>query len=414
MRGGIAVVVVAAIAAAAMLVVLPWYVRSRCVEEAQAHGIALTIDDVRVGAGGFRLDGASASFAEVPGAAVHAAEVDVTMSGLRPEAMTMRGAQLDMKGRWSVLSEALAKWRASPRGGRGGDWTPASLAADGARITWTGPVSDNARIDAADVHIDVTWGTLGVEAHARSDRVTVGVPDSALGPWRIDVDRSPAPERSLSGTWRVRVAFDPDVPDTSTLLVVGDDRRTTSVDVQVPRAPLAHLGVAPALLGLRGKDLQVQAQVHYATMSPGRADASAKGGLYGIETGMPLPIDIAFEASAGGDPRAGLDVKKARLAAGPLVGTLTGTLRSFDDGFRCDLAWRAGPVPCAAFDQPLAGGQPFDVAYQLRKLAEATGLTKLAGDVSASGTLAFDSRDLGATRVTFAPEAKCGVAVFGP
>ena len=106
-------------------------------------------------------------------------------------------------------------------------------------------------------------------------------------------------------------------------------------------------------------------------------------------------------------------MKKARLAAGPLVGAMTGTLNTFDDGFRVDLAWGADAVPCTAFDAPLDGGQPFDIAYQLRKLAEATGIAKVAGSVSARGTATFDSRDLASTRLAFVPNVTCQVALFG-
>jgi hypothetical protein len=68
-------------------------------------------------------------------------------------------------------------------------------------------------------------------------------------------------------------------------------------------------------------------------------------------------------------------------------------------------------VPCAAFDAPLGPGQPFDIAYRIRELAKSAGLTSLRGDVSASAMLAFDSRDLGATTMTFTPKANCDVAL---
>jgi hypothetical protein len=281
-----------------------------------------------------------------------------------------------------------------------------ALAFEDSRIVWQAPLGENAGVEASGVHLDVTTRPAGAELHARSERVTIGVPGGTLGPWRVDLDRTP-------GTSRVRIALDPGVPEACTVLVVGDDERTTSVDISVPRSPLARLGLPPQLLGLRGTDLQAEATMHYATQGPSRADATAKGGLYSIEAGLPLPLDVAWEASASGDPSAGLDVKKARLAVGPLVGVMTGTLKRFEDGFRLDLAWSAGPVPCRAFDTPLADGQPFDIAYQLRKLVEATGLTKIDGDVSARGTLAFDSRDLGQARVDFEPDAKCQVTVFG-
>ena len=401
-----AVVALVALAVVGVLFVLPWYVRRQCIEAAAAHGITLGIDDVKVDPSGFRLVGVTARADAIPGVRAHAAAVNVETSGLTPHKMTALGGELTLQGRWSAVASAFSKWRASPTGGQGGEWAPAMLVVDGARVTWTAPLSDDARIDATQAHVEITWGGRDAEVHARSDGVTVSFTGGALGPWRVDLDRTP-------GTSRMRVALDPGVPDACTVLVVGDDDRTTQVDVVVPRSPLARLGVPPALVGLQGKSLQAEAQVHYDALGPARSRTTAKGAIYGIEgASLPRPLDVSFEGEAAGDPDAGLDVKKARLAAGPLVGALTGTVKTFDDGFRMDLGWSAGPVPCAAFDTPLAEGQPFDIAYQLRKLAEAAGITKLTGDVKATGTLAFDSRDLGGTRLSFSPVTTCSLAIF--
>jgi hypothetical protein len=166
------------------------------------------------------------------------------------------------------------------------------------------------------------------------------------------------------------------------------------------------------MLGLSGKDLQVEATAHYATSGNVRLDASTKGAVHGITlAAVPLPLDVTWEGAASGRPDSVIDVKNARIAVGPLVGGVKGTFKRFSDGFRVDLAWSAGPVPCSAFDTPLAPGQPFDVAYQLRKLAESAGLTKLTGQVKATAAITLDSRDLGSTNVRFVPEASC--SLFG-
>jgi hypothetical protein len=409
-RVGIALAVLGGAAAVVVLWVLPWYVRRECIETAAEHGIALEVDGAAIDASGFRLIGVRATAADVPGARAEAPEVEVVTSGLHPDKMTVKRAQLALEGRLAAVDAALAKWRASPSGGQGGAWMPSTLVVDESRVVWQAPI-EGARLEAANVHFDVTWhpassgtGTTS-DVHARSDKVTLVVPGGTLGPWRVDVDRTP-------GTSRMRVALDPGVPDACTLLVVGNDERTTSVDVVVPRSPLARLGVPAEMLGLRGSALQVEANAHYVALGPQRADATGKGGLYGIDAGLPRPLDVAWEATATGDPRVGLDVKKARLAAGPLVGALTGMLKTFDDGFRLDLAWSADKVPCTAFEAPLAEDQPFDIAYQLRKLAEATGITKIKGDVSARGSLAFDTRDLSTAKAEFTPDVTCQVAMF--
>jgi hypothetical protein len=320
---------------------------------------------------------------------------------------------VSLEGRWSTVTAALSKWRSGTPAAGGTSaasvgWVPSTLDLEESRVVWIGPVAENGRVEANNVHVDLAWPTSakGPELHARSDNVKVGVPGGTLGPWELDIEQGP-------GTSRVRVALDPAVPDACTVLVVGDDDRTTSVDVVVPRSPLARLGLPLELLGLRGSNLQVQTDMHFVALGPQRADVRAKGGLYSVDAGLPRPLDVSWDGAATGDPGAGIEVKRARLAAGPLVGVLSGTLRRFEDGFRVDLAWSAGPVPCNSFDASLGDGAPFDIAYQLRKLAENAGLTKVKGDVSARGTLTFDSRDLGATRVDFVPEASCQIALFG-
>jgi hypothetical protein len=410
----------AILGAVVALWVLPWYVRRECIEEAAAHGITLEVDDATIETYGFRLVGVRATAADVPEAKAQAPELEVETRGLRPDKMTARRAELQMKGRWSTVDAALAKWRASPTGGQGGAWMPSTLVVDESRVVWQAPVGESERIDAANVHFEVTWEGATSELHARSDKVNLVVPGGTLGPWRVDVDRTPQGGAGANAsvdkgkTSRVRIALDPSVPDACTVLVVGDDAHTTSVDVVVPRSPLARLGVPPELLGLKGSALQVQIDAHYVALGPQRADASSKGGLYAIDAGLPRPLDVAWEVTTTGDPRTGLDLKKGRLAVGPLVGSLSGMLKKFDDGFRLDAAWTAGPVPCTAFEAPLDEAQPFDIGYQLRMLAQATGITKLKGDVSAQGSLAFDTRDLATARAEFTPDVKCQVALFGP
>jgi hypothetical protein len=285
------------------------------------------------------------------------------------------------------------------------DWkTLAPLFTTRSRVVWLGPIGENARFEASGVGADVNWTQGGATVHMASENVVVAIPGVTLGPWRLDIDRTPTSSR-------VCVGLDPGVPGACTLLTVSDEDVLTGLDVVLPRSPLDRLGIPAALLGLHGKELQLDARIHYGALGPAKAEVSAKGGLHGIEVpALPQPFDVSWELAAAGDPRAGIDLKPGRLAVGPLVGGLRGTLKKFDDGFRIDSAWQAGPVPCAAFTAPLGPGQPFDIAYELRKLAEAAGLTKLAGSVAARAMLTFDSRDLGAIALEFTPDVRCAGA----
>lgn len=407
-RGLAGAAVAAVVAAVAVVYALPWYVRGQCTEEALAHGVTLAMDQVKIDGSGFRLLGVTATATDVPGARLVAPEVEVETRWLQPSKVSAKGLELTLTGRWSTVSAALDQWLTSSRGVHGSAWASvAPLITDGSRIVWLGPIGENARVEAAGVHADISWPDGGAVVHASSENVKVAVPGSVLGPWRVDIDRAPASSR-------VCVALDPGVPNTCTLLVVGNEESTTDVQVTLARSPVTRLGIPFQLLGVGGRDLQLDASVHYSALGPARAELSAKGGLHGIEAhGIPHGFDVSLDATASGDPRSGIDMKQARLAVGPLVGNVRGTLKRFDDGFRVDLAWSGGPVPCTAFDAPPNPGQPFDIAYELRKLAQGTGMAKISGSVSAQGMLAFDSRDLGSASASFTPEAKCQVAVFG-
>ncbi len=236
---------------------------------------------------------------------------------------------------------------------------------------------------------------------AASDQVTVDLPGGRLGPWAAHLDRTP------SGS-RLRVALDPGVPDSCTILIMADPERVTALDVAVHRSPLARLGVSAAMLGVQGDDVQLEATIHYATLGPQRAEASAKGALHGIKAAFsPNPMGIAWEGTANGDPMVGIDVTKARLAVGPLVGPLSGTLNAPEGAFRLNLAWAAGPVPCTALNASLGPGQPFEIAYALRQLAEAATRKHLTAQVRARAELTFDSRDPFASTAEFVPSGTC-------
>lgn len=407
LRLGLTLVALALLAGGLGLYLLPRWVKQQVVKGAAEHGIALTVEGAGFEGSAFRLTGLKASAADLPGATAEAPELIVDTQSLKLTKLTLRGAVLTLDGPWSHVEAVIAKWRSSAHGGMCTDCLPTELAVDGSRVVWTHPLADAGRIEANDVSLGSTFRPDGVEVHISSAHVTLAVPGGALGPWRVDVDRTPAESR-------VRVALDPAVPEACTVLITADDQRITHLDVVLPRSPPARVGLPPAVLGVTGKELQIEAQIHYEDLGVGHADATMSGGVHGIEVAsLPRPLDVTWEASATGDPRRGMDVKKARLAAGPLVGAMTGTVTTFDDGFRVDLAWGADPVPCNAFDTPLDSGQPFDIAYQLRKLAEATGVTTVSGEVSARGTATFDSRDLASTKLAFEPTVSCQVALFG-
>jgi hypothetical protein len=399
----VAVAITAVVAAVVWL--LPRYVRRVCIQQAGDHGIALTIDDVSIRTSGFVLHGVTASLDDLPDARVEVPAITVQTRGFTPDKLAASEMEIAIRGRWAGIDAALERWRAREQGGAGGGWAPSSIVLDGSRLVWSGALGDQVRVEAAGLHFDVAWAGPTPVVHATSSLVTLVVPAGTLGPWRVDIDREP-------GLARARVALDPAVPETSTLLLVGNDQEATAVDIAIPRSPLARLGVTPSLIGLKGQP-QVAVDLHWVPFSAkATAVATSHGGIYGITIdGIPQPIDITWDVRASGESGVA-DLKQSKVAVGPLVGPVKGTLKTYADGFRVDAAWSAGPVPCAAFDTPAGGaGAPLDFAYQLRKLAQSAGLTALTGTVSASAMLIFDTREIGATTLSFTPTTTCDLSM---
>jgi hypothetical protein len=378
---------------------LPAHVRRVCIEQAAAHGIGLDIDDVKVSLQSLTLIGLHANAPDVAGARASATEVDVTMSALQPQRLTIQGLELELTGPLGGVAEGLDRWRGGRGGGQTGSW-PDSWTLDGAKVVWQGAAGEGVTARALESHLDVTWGARGTVVHARSENVTVATAGGVVfGPWRMDHDEAP-------GTSRTRIVLDPGVPDACTVLVLGDGVSIASVDVAIARAPLSRLGVPRQILDM-ANDVALTAGMHFSSSANGRADLTTKGGLFGIQVaGLARPVDVRWEGVATGNPRAGIDIRGAKLAVGPLVGDLRGTLKTFPSGFRVDLAWRADPVPCAALAMPVGSGEISEILYNLRKLGAP--MSRLSGGTAtASATLAFDSRDFGAFAVKLKPEVAC-------
>jgi hypothetical protein len=381
----------------ALKVALPAHVRRICLAQAEASGIGLEIDDVRVSFQNLVLIGLHASAPDLAGARATAPEVDVAMSWLRPEHVTIQGLDLELTGPTGAVTDAFGRWRGSRAGGPSGEW-PDAWTVDGATVLWKDMAGERTSAQATEMHLDVTWGARAAVLHARSEKLTVTTAAGVLGPWRIDLDQAPA-------TSRLRIVFDPAVPDTGTLLALGDGRSITSVDAAIARAPLSRLGAQPLAAD---KNVAIAAALHFFEYGNGRADLTTKGGLFGISLdGLATPIDARWEGAATGNPRAGIEIRGAKLAVGPLVGDLRGTLKTFESGFRVDLAWRATPVPCAALAMPLGSGEISEILYNLHNLGAAAGKAS-GGTASATATLSLDSRDLGAFVLKVVPDLSCG------
>ena len=214
---------------------------------------------------------------------------------------------------------ALARGARAPSGGQEGAWAPRSLVFDESRVVWQAPFAENARVEASNVHFDLTWsGDVAARCTRGRTACRSPCPAGSSGP-------GASTSTARRATSRVRVALDPGGAGG-----VHRARRGGRCGRHVGRrrrpAIAAGAAGAPARAARpEGQGAPGRARPRTTSpMGPERADVTAKGGLYGIEAGLPVPLDVAWDVTATGAPQSGLDVKKARLAAGPLVGALTG------------------------------------------------------------------------------------------
>jgi hypothetical protein len=396
----------------AVVFVLPWAVRRACIGTAAAHGISLAIQDVHIDRLGFQLLDVAASLPAVGGARGTAQQVDVDLAfeagWLRPHAVTVWGADTQVQGSAASVAEQLARWRAAPgEGSGGGEWLPATLVFEGSRVVWKDVVS-RILVDAAGVHLDVAPREALGPAHATSKHVMVQAPFGSLGPWQIDADRVPT-------ATRLRLALDPAAPDATSILLVGSDQAITSVEAAIAPTPLERLGVPAGALGLRGPAPSASLAGHYSALRPDRMSLDLAMGLYGLDPfGLGRPLDVVLQAAANSNSRGAVELTAGKLSAGPLAGALRAKIDSLPDGLRVSATWSAGPVPCASFKAPPAKpGNPSDLALELSQLAQAVGLDEVTGNVSATGALTFDTRDLAATSLRFTPQISCKLAALG-
>ena len=78
------------------------------------------------------------------------------------------------------------------------------------------------------------------------------------------------------------------MPDGPNAIVTRMTTGKTLTDVNIPRSPIARLGLSPDVLGASRVPDQVDLKLHYARMTDRRVDATLALGVYGL-TVPPVP-----------------------------------------------------------------------------------------------------------------------------
>ncbi len=380
---------IAAAALVALMVAIVWfaapgYARTRCIAAARAQGVTMTIDTVAVSFGSVRLAGVTLVSPEIP-IKVSAAEVSLELRGLDPTALSANALEISASGDLDDVAAAVSKWRA----GAGAEWGAGGrikrVTLRNAHIVWSRVLGNDEVLGAETVDLELVRGATGIddEVHLTSPRASLTTARGTFGPWRVDAERSPR-------AGRLRIGFDPLLPDGPSALFVRGDGGTAST-VAIPRTPLARLGIPAAALGLTADDAtQVEATIQVTRPLPARVSGEVSITAYDAKlAGAQNKQNIILFAQLAGDPTKPLELMAGTLSFGPLKATAEGALTLYERGFGVDLRWTVAPVPCGVL---------------LNKVSQK--------QASASGLLGFDTRHPDRATFTLTSQSTCGVVIF--
>ncbi|MEI7891585.1 MAG: hypothetical protein WCI05_00755 [Myxococcales bacterium] len=401
LRPWLLVVLLVAVAITALLL-FPVFVRYRLVTDARQRGLALVIDQVRWEGGTVRLLDVTATSPEIPASRGHAADVFVEMSGLRPARLTVLGGELTLDGPFERIRDAFITWHAKHQH----LGFPERVRLTQAHILWTVPFGPGSQFEAHGVTVEQLGANGADELHLQSPNVRLAFPAGHVGPWSLTMDR-------VQGEARGRVGLNAKGID-AFLQVSSQQDRISEIQLQTPRGRRSAFGIPASLAGLtEATEVEVKLQVSVGEKVSGTLNLK----VYGVPLGNLPPVDVSLALRAEGARRAPLVISNGVLAMGPLSGPVTGTWTVEDDGFVLALDWRGGPVSCdalAAVSSSVVRDPVAELGEQMRQFARLTGFAKVTGNLRAEASVRFDSRDTGATRVSFVPKSDCDVAFALP
>lgn len=400
---GMAVGAVLATLIAAVLL-LPRFARARVIAEAREAGLSITVERVSVGLSGISLRDVTATVPSVPGvrAKIQDALVSPTGSDVR-----LLGIDLSLDGPRADLETGLGILFAANRRKLAGSPNDARhLSIVGARMTWKdGGESEllagdiGAEIDSRGAGVEDVKGTVG-RFEWKSGAAT-------FGPWSAGFERS-------ATNARVRVMFDPAVPDGPSAFVVTAKGLPTELTVKIPRSSITNLGIKPAALGIPANDAtDVQASLHAIVSETERSEFTFDAALWALRPpGLPGAIDV--RADGGGTASAGkpFTLEKTSVTVGPFLANVTGTVTPHDGNLRLDAAFKTLPMPCERLVSAEAKRLGTWTAT-LQALGEATRALRVTGTVNASGLVKFDTASPKEGGVTWLAKETCGVSIFG-
>lgn len=405
--GGSVVVLGGAIAA--LVVFLPHFIRQRVIQAAQDAGIHLTIQEVDLGFSGVSLHDVQADVPTVPGIKAQAREIVAT--GLYATNVRVLGATLDVDAGPEIVDTltALADQNRSKLSSF--DTRDRTVSLESARMAWRGLFGANSAVEAGAV--DVTMTLHGsdvdrVQGHlGRFDLTSKGKP---FGPWSGTFTRT----EGSAPTVEANLVLDPSSAGGGNVTVKMADGKPTTIDVDIPKTPFFKLGVRPSDLGASIDDgTEVEARMTSTIDDDRHVQATTSVKLHRVHAqGVTNPIDVSIDGSAAGKFEEPLALSNTKVAFGPFVADVHGTLTLKKASLRVDARYDLEPLPCADLVRNEAKKMGTFVSL-VQDLAESTGFSRVTGHIDASGIIEFDSTHPDQAVVSIDAKNACNLSLFG-
>ncbi len=278
------------LAAAGFLFALPTIVRDGYVKSAAAQGIKLTIGQTDVTKSRVKLLDIEVSMPELPWLTAKANAVDVDLSGLDTQAITVRGLDVVVTGALADLQNELTRWRAAHDTGASetDKRRRPKLSVEGARITWLGAFGKTTTVVAENVMLEA-FGEQE-STRASSQIVTLSTEAGAhVGPIRVDYERTPL-------ATRVWLRLDPTGAKSQSAVLTVDPSGPANIEVNIPRTRGDELWLSPSY-GVASLSLTMQARVYPGGKSDGRVD-----GIVWTTQNQEVHFNVALSPTEPGGP----------------------------------------------------------------------------------------------------------------
>lgn len=394
----------AVIAAAVWFLVVPWYVRKRLVEEAQARGVELSFGNLSIGFSSATISGVTATAPKVPGVTVTAGRIDVALARFEPTSIAIQNASADIDGKAGDVATSIDAFLASqPKGPGGGTFVPIDV--QNARIEWRSALGAGTMLHVGDLGGDIK-DSSDVALHFSGISIDMGL--ASIGPWSGTLARTK--EKST-----VSLALAPKNADLGKLEVtrpINGTEFTIDMKVSAPIA-LTDLGFPKPILQLVALENAI-VMVDMTHTEDGKTGHGSVRKLrlegFKISKASAPTILEAVDVDYGG-PLEKMNIARGRVKVGVLSGPLDGAI-SRNDGLKIVAHTKTDVMTCGdALKQQsgeILGQQATGI---LNDIGKTLGFDQhVSGTVTADARWTFDSHDLPGTKLEVAPSATCDLS----